>query len=159
MTPSERGSFMHRIFPSHPPIERRIELIARMGSDIGREALEAALEAGAEARRATQESVAADAMRNLSPPKEVLTPLFERPDGWSKVLAQLPQDAQMTLVETEGNFIRVRSGENVVGYVARSAPLRRCRQRPTSLAGNPEAKESMPTRILTFGTLAVRHAR
>jgi predicted RNA-binding protein with EMAP domain len=107
-----------------------------MGTGIGPEALEAALKAGAEARRAELElevvtssasahgpEAAAEAVRIPSAPREVLTPLFEKPDGWSKVLAQLPPDAQVTIVATEGNFVRVRTGDGVPGYVSRSAPL------------------------------------
>lgn len=30
----ESGSLIHRLFPSHPPVEQRIELLARMGSGI-----------------------------------------------------------------------------------------------------------------------------
>src|SRR4029453_8127927 len=48
------GSLLHCIFPSHPPLAERIELLARMGSGIGGQALEAALAAGAEGRRAAR---------------------------------------------------------------------------------------------------------
>jgi heat shock protein HtpX len=129
-------STLHRFLPSHPPLGQRIELLARMGSGIGREALEAAMKAGLEARQAEPEpepiSVSATATEAPAEPeripvpwpeKEVLTPLYERPDGWSKVLAKLPADAQITIVDTEGNFVRVRTGERVLGYVSRTAPL------------------------------------
>ena len=51
------------------------------------------------------------------------TPLYERPDGWSPILAHLPHDAVLRSVVTEGNFIRVTTGDNTVGYVARGAAL------------------------------------
>ena len=132
--PVSLGSLLHRLFPSHPPLAERIELLARMGSGIGHEALEAALEADAKARRpepelepvdgsAVEPEVPDEAPPTLFRPRKVLTPLYEKPDGWSTVLAQLPQDAQLTVIGTEGNFIRVRTGEHVLGYVARSAPL------------------------------------
>jgi len=129
-------STLHRFLPSHPPLGERIELLARMGSGIGRDALEAALEAGLEARQAEPEpepiSVSAPATEAAAEPeripvpwpeKEMLTPLYERPDGWSRVLAKLPPDAQITIVETDGNFVRVRTGGRVLGYVSRTAPL------------------------------------
>jgi heat shock protein HtpX len=128
------GSLLHCIFPSHPPLAERIELLARMGSGIGGQALEAALAAGAEVRQAelelepvdvpaAQPDVPGEAVPTDPPPREVLIPLYERADGWSRILAQLPQDAQVTPVGTKGNFIRVNTGENLLGYVARSAPL------------------------------------
>jgi heat shock protein HtpX len=52
-----------------------------------------------------------------------ITPLYEQPDGLSRVLAQLPHDAVLTSAMKEGNFIRVTTGNNTVGYVARWAPL------------------------------------
>jgi hypothetical protein len=52
-----------------------------------------------------------------------LTPLYERPDGLSRIVAQLPHDAVLTSAMKEGNFIRVTTGNNTVGYVARWAPL------------------------------------
>jgi heat shock protein HtpX len=105
------ASLLRRLFPSHPPLAERIELLARMGSGIDGQALEAAVAAGAALRDAEAEpepfEVPApepdDAVRP-DPPKDVLIPLYERPDGWSRVLAQLPQDAQVTLVGTEGPF-------------------------------------------------------
>ena len=51
------------------------------------------------------------------------TPLYERPDGWSPILAHLPHDAVLRSVVTEGNFMRVTTGDNTVGYVARGAAL------------------------------------
>jgi len=50
-------------------------------------------------------------------------PLYERPDGWSRVLAHLPHDAVLTSAVQEGNFIRVTAADNTVGYIARSAGL------------------------------------
>ena len=52
-----------------------------------------------------------------------LIPLYEQPDGWSRVLAQLPENAVVIPIATEGHFIRVATAHNQVGYVTRSAPL------------------------------------
>ena len=130
----ELDASLHRFFPSHPPLDERIELLARMGSGIGREALEAALQAGADAREAAlelepddspadQPDAPVEAVGSDPSPGQILIPVYEKPDGWSRVLAQLPHHAQVTIVGTDGNFIRVRTGDNVLGYVARSAPI------------------------------------
>jgi hypothetical protein len=49
--------------------------------------------------------------------------LYERPDGWSRVLAQLPVGAVIVPLATEGNFVRVTTPEGQSGYVSRTAPL------------------------------------
>jgi Zn-dependent protease with chaperone function len=50
-----------------------------------------------------------------------ITPVYEKPDGWSKVLCQLPEHAQVTVCGTEGNFLKVITGSRVVGYISQSA--------------------------------------
>jgi heat shock protein HtpX len=46
--PLGENSWLHRLFPSHPPLRRRIELLSRMGSGLAPADIEAASEAGAE---------------------------------------------------------------------------------------------------------------
>jgi hypothetical protein len=48
------------------------------------------------------------------------TSLFERPDTWSTVVCELPDDAVVTYCGTEGRFLRVTTADNVVGYVVAS---------------------------------------
>ena len=62
-------------------------------------------------------------LQGVAAADHALTPLYEQPDGWSRVLAQLPEGAFLVPGATEGNFIRVTTAENQVGYVSRSAPL------------------------------------
>lgn len=129
----ERPSLMHTMFPSHPPLEERIALLARMGGGIAPSALQAAKEAGAKARRAQAETARPPAPPSDAPPEEApssapaaqprLTPLYEQPDGWSLVLAQLSPDAVVTPLGTEGNFIRVTTVDHGTGYISRLAPL------------------------------------
>jgi hypothetical protein len=57
------------------------------------------------------------------PPGVRKVPLYEQPDGWSKVLAELDEDAALTPVGTHGNFIGVLTADNVRGYVSSSARL------------------------------------
>jgi hypothetical protein len=52
-----------------------------------------------------------------------LTPLYEQPDGWSRVIARLAPDASVTTVGRQGEFVRVLTHDNVTGYVTRSARL------------------------------------
>ena len=131
----ERSSLLHAVFPSHPSLRARIELLGRMGSGISPSALEAAIEAGAATRRVEPEAhTPAPALADLpagpvppstseeAPRVRGLTPLYERADGWSRVLAQLPPDAALTVTGTEGNFIRVTTADNLAGYVSRLSP-------------------------------------
>jgi heat shock protein HtpX len=52
-----------------------------------------------------------------------LTPMYELPDGWSRIVARLPRDVAIKSATREGNFIRVTTGDNTVGYVPQSAQL------------------------------------
>jgi heat shock protein HtpX len=69
------------------------------------------------------EGVPSDVSASPSADAHVLIPLYERPDGWSRVLAQLPVGAVIIPMATEGNFVRVTTADNQTGYVSRSAPL------------------------------------
>jgi heat shock protein HtpX len=145
--PRGTRSLLHRIFPSHPPLKDRIELLARMGSGIPKAALDAAIEAGRRSRLAVPvqaepakaaepdqaaASPAVDSGRGAirpqalaqqgSPPGPAI-PLYERPDGWSKVLAELDENAALTLLGSDGGFIRVVTADNIRGYVSSSARL------------------------------------
>lgn len=139
------------MFPSHPPLSERIELLTRMGSGIAPAALRAAQDPGEKIHRAepgeeavvklggrevdlgrvtTEDGVASSvlqsaplAMQTAATTDHALTPLYEQPDGWSRVLAHLPEGAVVTLMATDGHFIRVTTTQHQVGYVPRSAPL------------------------------------
>jgi hypothetical protein len=49
------------------------------------------------------------------------TPVYEKPDGWSKVVCQLPDHATVTICGTEGNFLKVTTANRVVGYISQAA--------------------------------------
>jgi hypothetical protein len=51
----------------------------------------------------------------------ISTPVYEKPDGWSKVLCQLPEHAAVTVCGTEGSFLKVTTANRVIGYISRSA--------------------------------------
>jgi SH3-like domain-containing protein len=200
--PRSKGSWLHAVFPSHPPLERRVEMLARMSSGIAPSAIQAAREAGARVqhtkdgldevqaplpgpqcdetafstqateptgtsddgftrvydrpddgsrvvallpedavvkvegrdgdfvRVATESGVAGWVFRSapldiqgVAAADHALTPVYEQPDGWSRVLAQLPESAVVILMATEGHFVKVTTAEGHTGYVSRSAPL------------------------------------
>jgi len=148
--PHGGGSLLHRVFPSHPPVVDRLQLLAKMGSGLPEAALEAAIEAGRQLRQtsaAESESAALEKpseQQVLAPtegedstedntngahqPARSSIPLYEHPDGWSKVLAQLDENAALTPVGKVGNFVRVVTSDNVTGYVSASACLSALRQ-------------------------------
>jgi Zn-dependent protease with chaperone function len=161
--PLSKGSWLHVVFPSHPSLEKRVELLARMGNGIAPSAIQAARDTGARVQPAksgpdevhaplsgpvcnetasstqTTEPTGAtddgftrlydrpndgsDVPALLSEDVHPLIPLYEQPDGWSRVLAQLPESAVVIPIATEGHFIRVTTAEHPAGYVSRSAPL------------------------------------
>jgi heat shock protein HtpX len=130
---AEEDSLIHRMFPSHPPVEERIALLARMGSGIAPEDLQGAEEAGVTAAQTASTSIDVevetgvfeprDDSRQDDPAGDSLTPLYEQPDGWSRVLQRLPTDAVVTPVGKEGAFIRVLTNDGVTGFVSSLAPL------------------------------------
>jgi hypothetical protein len=50
-----------------------------------------------------------------------ITPVYEKPDGWSNVLCQLPDNAAVTVLGTDGNFLKVSTATQIVGYISQSA--------------------------------------
>jgi heat shock protein HtpX len=132
-----------RIFSSHPPIEERIELLAQMGGGIAPSVLQAATEAGAAFARTHAPTVVAKAVyREAMPPMEEPrhsaeaglggiafrlngpgADLCERPSMASKRLAHLPSGSMITVLEEEGEFLRVITGRDEFGYVMKSAPM------------------------------------
>jgi hypothetical protein len=50
-----------------------------------------------------------------------VTPVYEKPDGWSDVISHLPENAAVTVLGTEGNFLKVSTADHVIGYISRSA--------------------------------------
>jgi heat shock protein HtpX len=121
-------SLLHNLFPSHPPVLERIQLLARMGS-IDLSALEAAAAASNKSRQTESENLVPDPPRSslddADAPSfvvpEPLTAVYERPDGWSRVLTHLPKDAEVRVVGNEGHFVRVMTKDNVSGYIGESA--------------------------------------
>jgi hypothetical protein len=132
-----------RILSSHPPIEERIELLARMGGGIAPSVLQAAAESGAEFARTHASDVAARPVyREAAPPTDeggapplaersaaafrLTSPgakLYERPSMASKQLAHLSSGSMITVLETEGDFLRVITSQDEFGYVMKSVSM------------------------------------
>jgi hypothetical protein len=127
-------------------MENRIELLSEMGNGISESALQAAAETGEKAgllavspkhaetpthrirvrgwvpidtAPASVDNPESDV--STQPAHAGTTSLYERPDGWSKVLLDLPEGAAVTLGGIEGNFLRVTTADRVVGYISQSA--------------------------------------
>jgi heat shock protein HtpX len=129
--------WLDRVFPCHPPIQDRIQLLARMGVGIDESALQAAAAEGATAgrlaiARAMEVQAASESgrkrgihVREWNQPERAIRaisiPVYEKPDGWSKVLCQLPEAATVTVCGTEGKFLKVTTANRVVGYISESA--------------------------------------
>jgi hypothetical protein len=146
--PRSKRSWLHAVFPSHPSMEKRIELLTRMGNGIAPSAIQVARDAGArvhasvqknsdtrrgdneEATESTGDTLGDDSSDDARSPlapssgeTHALIPLYERPDGWSRVLAELPENAVLVAIGTEGEFIRVTTADDQAGFVSRFAPL------------------------------------
>lgn len=129
-TAASRG----RVSSSHPGIDARIDLLAKMGDGIPESELARAVAAGIRYREADttrqgghHPARATDSAFNehtLSGTRfrltDPATPLYENADGWSKAIAQLSAGTVVTFNELIGHFACV-SCDGTIGYVACSA--------------------------------------
>jgi hypothetical protein len=133
------------IFPCHPSMQARIALLSRMGNGIPESTLQVAAKTGAMAgQQAVYDALPVSVeyqkprirVRGWTPSGKTSgsaagisaqrhnpggTPLYEKADGWSNVLGNLPERAVVTLCGTEGHFLRVTTTDGVVGYISQSA--------------------------------------
>jgi hypothetical protein len=141
--PLPRRSWWDGAYPSHAPIDARIELLARMGDGIPATELRAATEAGAEfgqnrplvepapsppsplivGRPAATDKPVPETPFRLPGTQFRLTdqntPLYAKPDGWSDVVQRLTSGTTVTFYELVGNFARVAT-ERTAGYISSS---------------------------------------
>lgn len=136
-------SWFDSAFPSHPPVDARIALLARMGDGIPEGPLLEAAAAGTayllpsvshptEARDARADAggrIQGDPVpvfdERVAPATRFrltdrVTLLYEQPDGWSEVALQLSSGTIVAFDELVGNFARVEVG-NAAGYIPRLA--------------------------------------
>ena len=129
--PLSRGSrLLHILFPSHPSLEKRIELLARMGNGIAASTMQAAREAATRVTftKSDPEEVHAPRDETASSPRssdltgfDGFIRLYDRPVDGSRLLALLPQDAVVKLEDVQGDFVGVITPDGMAGYVLRSA--------------------------------------
>ena len=145
----EDAPWWDRIFPTHPPVEARIAALAGMCSGISPSVLREAAEAGAKftptATAATvvatprwEEGALADEATEsaeAAPPAEPRrapggfrltgegTTLYAKPDTASAALRQLPGGALITVIERQGDFLRVITAGDRFGYIPSSASM------------------------------------
>ena len=121
-----------RIFPYHPPISERVRLLIRMAPGIDESLLRSAAHEGAKAGQLAaaapepKRPTPAPAPEPEAPSPEMPSsiPLYEKPDGWSTVLCQLPEHAAVIINGREGNFLRVTTANRIVGYISESSRAR-----------------------------------
>ena len=126
VAPRPATGWLDRRFPTHPSIEQRIEMLARMGSGLApAEAIRAVAAGRTHRDRARRELDA----RRLGPPPLLpraeapgAIPIYEQPDGWSRVVEHAATGASFPCTGRErGNFREVRLGDGRTGWMARVA--------------------------------------
>jgi heat shock protein HtpX len=134
--PLPAHEFGRGMFPSHPPVDTRIDAVTRMG-DGAIERVAKAADAGVDYRgrtllheiapsvhleaeaRGSLES-AARSPGSLFRLTDHVTPLYKMADGWSPVLQQLAAGHVVTFNGIDGHFARVQAA-GVDGYIANTA--------------------------------------
>lgn len=138
--PLPANEFGRGMFPSHPPVDARIDAVTRMG-DGSIERVAKAADAGVDYRGRTLLHEIAPAVLLESTPRSLesaarsrgsqfrltdhVTPLYATSDGWSSVLQQLPAGQVVTFNGIEGHFARVQAAgiDGYVGATAGAEPL------------------------------------
>lgn len=122
------GSGFDSTFPSHPPVDSRIALLARMGDGLADRPLFEATTAGtaylSSVSRGTEvpESRAYESGVRLRL-ADSRTLLYKSAEGSSAVVADLDANVLVTVVDREAQFIRVRLVDGLAGYIPLSAGL------------------------------------
>jgi heat shock protein HtpX len=117
------GSWLHLVFPSHPPLVRRIDLLARMSNGLQPSAIRAARDAVARFESKESDSPrdeTASSRQTLDPSGfDGFTRLYDQPADGSRLLALLANDAVVCIQGREGDFLRVTTEDGTEGYVFR----------------------------------------
>ncbi|MFB3093350.1 MAG: M48 family metalloprotease [Dehalococcoidia bacterium] len=145
----EDASWWDRIFSAHPPIEERIAALAGMGGGIPPSVLREAAEAGAkftpvdpaatvvatprwEERALGDEATESAETAPPAQPRRASggyrltgegTTLYAKPDTSSAALRQLAGGALITVIERQGDFVRVLTAGDRFGYISGSASM------------------------------------
>jgi heat shock protein HtpX len=111
--PLSKGSWLHVMFPSHPSLEKRFELLARMGNGIAPSAIQAARDAGARVQHAEagldelqapapgpscdETASSTQTTEPTGTSDDGCTRLYARPDDGSHVPALFPEEPVVKL--------------------------------------------------------------
>ena len=121
-------SWFDSTFPSHPSAEARIALLARMGDGIPDAPLVKATATGTLYLSCASRDPEARASRTYEPGAKFRladsqTQLYQSAEGSSAVLADLDARVLLTIVDQAAQFIHVRLGDGLAGYIPLSAGL------------------------------------
>jgi len=141
--PLAERPWWERIWPDyHPPVEERVELLARMGAGIADSDLERAASVGTQFRVASSkaapqpldrygESLAAEVAPVLPEQRAPIayrlsapdTTVWERADVHSPEVARLAAGSLVAIHGEEGRFLHVITPNDAFGYIEDSAPM------------------------------------
>jgi heat shock protein HtpX len=115
-------------FHSHPSVDARIALLARMGDGLGGQPLLEAVSAGTAYLAGASQATDAGPSRMFGPGEmcrlaDARTMLYKSAEGSSAVLADLDSNVLVTVIDREAEFIRVRVGDGLTGYIPVSTRL------------------------------------
>jgi len=123
-------SWLHVVFPSHPPIVERIDLLARMGAGIPPSTIAAACDAAAkfvlresDVKQDESSEEAASLPQTLDPSGfDGLTRLYDQPRDGSRVLALLGDHDSIKVEGRQGDYVAITAEDGTPGYVFRPLP-------------------------------------
>ena len=137
--PLPEKPWWERFWPDyHPPVEERVEMLARMGGGIPASAIESAASAG-DTFRANQETAPSAAGASPRPPggispdraavpsayrlMAVGTVVYAAPDAHGAELEKLAKGALVVVHETVGEYLHVITPRDHVGYIKKVTPM------------------------------------
>jgi heat shock protein HtpX len=137
--PLPEKPWWERFWPDHhPPLEERVEMLARMGGGIPASALESAASAG-QTFRATQETRPSEAGASPWPAgatssdraavpsayhlTAVETVVYAAPDAHGAELERLVAGSLVAVHETVGEYLHVITPQDQFGYITKETPM------------------------------------
>jgi heat shock protein HtpX len=126
-------SWLHLVFPSHPQLDERVDVLARMGAGISASTIAAARAAAAKFLISVRKEEQDESSHKVAPQPEPadpsgfegLTRLYERADETSRLLALLGDQDHIRVKGREGDFVRISAEDGTEGYVLRPLPSAR----------------------------------
>ncbi len=156
------GLFSGSLLATHPPIEQRIERLMEYNAGVPTAALEEAVQSGVDFARAhppvesvgltaavTQDELSVLTVGN--PMGRVCraltaTPLYDRADAGSAVLARIPAGALLVVFDDPGKFRQVTTHDQTFGYIPATVKLQRVDMLPAEVY-DPAARAAAEAQI------------